>query len=482
LSLNESISFAEYLALLDQIETYLDLNGLGSQVMGLLVGYRVPGYVLHPEIGVVFPTGSFLSSDLLHLFAQTNPHASLDHPTRPTAANLGGVRLTARIDGPSLAEALALINRSVILSDQTLLPSDQLLVAATPNQPSLATRSADLMAWYRSVERQKLRLPSQLSGDPVTQPDAEFSEIDHDAFYWGWGQTEPPTGFFASPAGSRIVSVQIRTSNAHATTLRGSTPSNWIDTALSAGYAAAIGSSLNYSISSIPRAEPFFEALRRGWTLAEAWLVSQPFLRDGLYLVGDPLLTVLTPKAGWDIFGPLERIEDLDPDKPSAALPEDQHQYTPASDELPADQTAALYLLRRRDELGRSEAGFTSILVGNRGGTSSTPPPSPAWPTASGWSLSINADTASAQLVLGQRAVHTAIHRIEFLDDLGSPPIVAKFSSHGRYVRVSLPLTNTPARYRWRVVAPGGLATLTPWSAPIHTPLPTAAVLTPLES
>ena len=69
-------------------------------------------------------------------------------------------------------------------------------------------------------------------------------------------------------------------------TVRSGLESNWVEAAVGAGYVCAAGSSRVYSTGAVPYVRAFFEGLRRGWTLGEAWFVANPILGEGLFLLG----------------------------------------------------------------------------------------------------------------------------------------------------------------------------------------------------
>ncbi len=482
LSLDESISLAEYTAMLNQIETYLDLNALRPQVMGLLLGYRVPGYVDNDVLNQKHPIGSLLHTAADTFGAAVNPVAQVSPPARPTTTTLAGVRLTARLDAPTLSDALALSQRAQAFDTTPLTAADQLLFDPIPRQPPLEVWSDQTMAWYSNLDRQRLRLNTRLSGDPVSQPDANFAFIEQDAIYWGWGRAEPATGFFGSHAGPRALCVQLRQPDVAATTLRSATPTHWIDRALDAGYAAAIAASQPTSASDLPNPTRFFAALRQGWTLAEAWLVSQAYVRSGMYLVGDPLLTLRLPRAGWDVFGPLARSEDLNHAEPIAALPADANQLTLDPSHTPSEDSAGQYLVRRVDHWGRSEASFQPLSLGQKFSTAAIPPPYVAWPWHDRWNISTKDGNPKAQLMFVGRPRLLNLERLELLNDQNDSPLSVAFDHHEVCVESRVPLTATFTRYRWRLTAPGGLTRLTPWSAPIRQESPTLIPLTTPES
>ncbi|MEM7627285.1 MAG: hypothetical protein AAF333_16940 [Planctomycetota bacterium] len=475
----ESISTPEYETMLGSIENYLDRNRLRDQIMGILVGYRVPGYAVPPGTGFHYPIPSLLHKPTTTLGPTPNPVSTESAGPRPRQADLGNVRLTARIDAPNLPKALELSNRAVALSSGPLPADARLYVDPATGSPTLTPWSLRVLAWYQSLDRQRLRMNATLSSDPPTQTDSQFSAIDQDTFYWGWGQAAPPTGFFREPAGPRVVCAQLNTAGVNATTLRSPTPSHWVDTALDAGYAAAIGSSLGYSADTLPYARSFFEALRRGWTLAEAYLIATPRVQDGLYLVGDPFLRVQLPKGGWDVFGPLAGALGLDPNLPAAALPADEMSLKLVESQIPDEDHEALYLVRRVDELGRTEVSFRPLRVGRRNGSPAATPPPIAWPDHDFWGFEPSAGHATATLILGTPANPSRLAAVELINDQNNETV--KVPALSRHLSAEISLPEIPTRYRWRLTSIDGLTRSTPWSAPLTGRDTSDAPLTVLE-
>ncbi|MEM1108717.1 MAG: hypothetical protein AAGH99_08510 [Planctomycetota bacterium] len=478
---DEVIDFAGYLNLLTQIKTYLDLNRLRQQILGILLGYRVPGYVDHPSLDQQHPIGSLLHTDADHLFAATNPVAAMEPVTRPSFTNLKGVRLTARIDAASPERAAVFTERANAIGQITLNPEDRLWVDAIPKFPAFAAFAERLSAWFKGFDRQRLRIEAAISEPPADTTGIGFEAIEHDAFYWGWSSPTPPPNFFGEDHGPRVVCAQLRQPEVTSSTLRSAEPNNWIESAIDAGYAAAIASAHNTSISLLPIAQRFFEALRRGWTLAEAWVVAQPFLRGGLHLVGDPLMTVRTPQQGWDVFGPLTRSEDLDPDSPLAVTPATARRFALQADQFPETGNTAHYLIRQRDHAGRSDAVYQPLTIDSNAGIPSDPPPGPAWPNADDWAVKFRGTQAEAYLVFAGRLSTLPIQRIDWLDDSGSPDVPVEFDPQADFAKHTFTPGSIATRYRWRLTSPSGVVRLTPWSAPIRKKAQSAVTLTTLE-
>jgi hypothetical protein len=333
---------------------------------------------------------------LLHFNTATdlslsNPLAVSGALQRPNMTNLVGLRITARIDGPTLTDAQALITRASALMDQGLGDGSTSTIWLDPyTTPGSLTdpRIEAMVDWSQSLDRMRTRLPLQLSAETDPQQEVQFSSIQDDGFFWGWSQSQPPGGFFAQPAGTRVFCTQLYASGATGPTLRSSNPSDWVDTAISAGYTAAAGSSGIFSLSAFPSVGRFFDALRQGWTLGEAWFVAYPLTREGLFLVGDPLLTVALPSSGWDLFGPADRLESHQTD-PSLMLPPTASDATLDAALQPAEGTSATYLLRHVDTSGRTESAGRNLRVAVVNGQPALPVMPPVWPDADQWPVRV---------------------------------------------------------------------------------------------
>ncbi|MEX1017511.1 MAG: TIGR03790 family protein [Phycisphaeraceae bacterium] len=487
---SETITGEQYASLASAVNDYLATTGLQQQIMGVLVGFGVPGYVQDGS----FPADAvpaLMHSAHLDTTLTHNPLAADALPTRPTFDDLAGQRMTARIDGPTLTDALALIDRADDHLAHGLGEGDAAMLWLDPFAGSPTSEHGwwrqQMVDWALSLDRQRLRLPFEISGDPhdAEQPEVNFTAIRNDAFFWGWPAPTapaPPAGFFDEPAGRRACCVQLHADDPTATTLRSATPTNWVDSALAAGYAAAVGTSRQCSLSNTPYVRPFFEALRHGWTLGEAWFLALPIQREGQHLVGDPLLRTRFPARGWDVFGPVRQLEQVDPAAPAALLRADIATFN-VQDEarLPDDGDEAVYLVRRVDEHGRSEAGLTLTRVVRDGDTLRQPAVPPAWPDRDGWRPRLDLGQVHPALWWERPARQARVQAVSLLAEVDDEPEAVAFTAdvthldpHAYRVITTLPLPAQPARYRWRLVADDGSVTHTPYSAIVR-PTPLAA-------
>ncbi len=354
LPMSETIGTTDFAALHAAINTYLVENHLADWITGLLLGYGVPGLVDAP--GGPQPVAALLHMDAPGVGAVFNPlFDTTGESQRLTSESLQGLRLTARIDAPDLASAIALIHRADVLREAPLNPSPSAAIhIGGPLPPTAFTQAhADLLAWGESLSRQATRLP-------VNILDATTASITGDLFLWAWTSASgiAPENFFASMGDDPCVfALPLSATAATVTSLRAwpdSRNDDWATASINAGYAAIGVASGPLAPVLVPHPAPFFNALRQGWTLAEAWLLCQPVLRDRLCLIGDSLATVALPRAGWNLYGPLGRVEEFNPDKPVAMLPVAARAFA-----LPAGSQPGLWILQSVDDQGCAGAAVS---------------------------------------------------------------------------------------------------------------------------
>ncbi|MBI1370310.1 MAG: hypothetical protein GC162_16875 [Planctomycetes bacterium] len=469
----EQVTQAQFESMRDAIADYLAFNGMNDIILGILLGHDVPGMYTRSDGAAEAIAGQLHRVDGLttEISNPLAPLADEDELIRPTQANLAGHRLTARIDSPTLTQSIALTTRALNVAASVLNDEDGRLWLDPygPTGSLYDLRREQMATWAGSIDRQLLRLPLVLSADSDPGVDVQFDEISGDAFFWGWEQATAPAGFFAEPAGRRVLSVQLSFNHATASTLRDAGDDNWAIAAVQAGYAAAGGSSRSYTASGVPRIGPFFEAMRNGWTLAEAWFAASPVLRCGLMLVGDPLMTVMTPRAGWNVYGPFATWTDVDTTIPTAALRSTERSIALAAADQLADGEQGLYLLRAIDAMGRSEAGFTAVSVQRIGDELAPLPTAPVWPVAPGWGAVQQGHAWRLTAAWADRFERMNVARVELVRQaMGEAPATVVWQVVDPHAR-AIELVDSPAhdvtRYRLRAVSSQEAAIESPWSA-----------------
>jgi uncharacterized protein (TIGR03790 family) len=478
----ETISASQYEDMVGEISAYLVDNGLDGQVVGILLGYRVPGYVDFTGNGPLESVPALMQTSDLSAGTAANPNASPASDARLTFDDLAGARMTARLDAPNLAAANELVSRADTIFASGLGGDDSAIYfdPFVGSEPAYQQAFTELLDWATGPYGMKTRLPIKLSGAPSGNQEASFTDISGDGLFLGWSSTLPNPDIFSNPAGPRAVCVQLYLGGGSAMTLRGATPGNWAGVPVDAGYASAVVSCRDHSVSAIPDVGALFDALREGWTLGEAWHVAQPLLRSGFYLVGDPLMTVAMPRGGCDVFGPLQDLEDMDPTAPDYMLAEGKTELD-LSANPPALGVVRHYVIRRTDEEGRAEVSSTSVEVINWGGVAQEPVSMPVWPDAGDWPVALEEGQVRLMACWVERIRSTDIETVALLSQAdGQAVAVAALPEWGpsdSYVLATVPMPDVKTRYRWRFTSPGGVVQYTPFSAWVEpVPVPTLSL------
>jgi len=479
----EIIDAAQYADLVTKVDDYLSIHNLAGQVMGILLGYRVPGYVDFAGTGTLDSVPSLMHRNTLTQGPTTNVNAAPVTFQRLTYSDLAGDRLTARIDGPDLAAAIAMIDRSTELSSTGLGEGPDTTLYFDPfvgSNPLYQSAFQNMLTWSQSLGRMHTRLPILLSGDSSGNTEASFISVSNDGFFWGWSSALPDPDIFNSPAGKRALSVQLYLEGASATSLRGVPALNWIDKPIEQGYAAAAASCKASPVTAMPDTGSLFGALVEGWALAEAWYIALPTLREGFYMVGDPLMAPQMPRRGLDVFGPLQSLADLDTSSPAMLLREDESPMD-LSTIAPNDGEEGVYVIRRRDDAGRIESSTTTLRVVNSSGVAKRPSVRPIWPSAPDWPVMLESAQAVFALSWPGPLSQMRVGSVElFSQALGQSQVsVAQpgLNPLTDYIQVSLAIPPETTRYQWVITSSDGVLLQTPWSAWLEpNPAPTQSL------
>lgn len=471
----ETITEAAFETLRSDVAAYLDSAGLDEQVIGILCGHGVPGYYTRSD-GQTESIATQLQSIDQACDPLANPTNASGQPVRPTRENLGNCRLTARLDGPNLTFTEALSDRAdQITTTVPLEPqSCHLFLDTSTVAPALAAESQRMADWARSLDAQRLRLPIDLI-EP-TEPAAEsgYDSISADGFYWGWNESHPASGFFASPAGPRVFCLQPSPAVLTCPTLRDEHSGSWVMGALVGGYGGSGGISRPVSLSAIPRIDWFFGALREGWNLGEAWFAALPLLREGPTLVGDPLMKVFMPKAGWNVYGPFAESNDVQTTAPLAMLPSTQTSFAIGLSSRPAPDEQAMYLVRRVDEYDRPDGALLVIRLTNHAGIAAAGPDLPIWPSHVNWMPRRVDQSAELLFRFASQCRDGKVHRVDLLEQIegGAAEIVESIEVDYQALAVSFtrPIGSTPRRFRIAVYSKDQVMRLGPYSAWVALP------------
>lgn len=481
----ESIPFSDYLQIMQSIEEYLLHANLKDQIVGILLGFGVPGYVNH--FGSLIPTGS-----LLHRVSSIpgpvyNPLAWGDL-VRPTIPQFHDARFTARIDAPHLQAACAITERSLQLEQDGLSGvefSTLHLNAHTIRTGQTSVTIDNMLAWSADLDASRLRIPLDVNA-PVSDPmEAPTQVLQRDGFFWGWCLNPQKLQFADDHAGTRVLLAPFRPDGPTCHSLRIQDDDNVVLRGMASGYLAAIGGSGTWSMSAFPVVSRFFNALRNGWTLAEAYLVASPVLRENLFLIGDPLMRVPMPRAGFDVLGPAARTEELEVVRPVAILRSSQHDSELPVTARPSNQAIGVCQVRRVDELGRSELGCEPVRFAVHQSRPQSPPLLPIWPCHENWRVPVRNSRLHLYAKWDRPLTMLDGIEIRLLSQVGDQIATVRTwptSDRRDSVGVELPLPPNKTRFTWELQTRAGVIARTDWSEWVTpTPAPTQS-LTLLEA
>jgi hypothetical protein len=276
---------------------------LDAKVMGILVGYGVPGntYLDDTHPPMQGGGGWSISSNLIDLnsatwYRRTNPHhfaATYQTPhDRLTKATLtAGFYVTGRIDAPTLADAQALTTRArdITLATDALPASESIYydyadpgAAGGDEWQPLENLVAD-DDFQDAVRYPFLAFESETDATPACAARLSYYRIT------GWQSVN----WGGTPSGTRIFGYALNSFGA--TTVRSTTGlgGRYVPNALvNGGFAAAFGATAEPFVGREPQPGTVLWCLADGRTLAEASLHANPYVNYMWECVGDPLLRV----------------------------------------------------------------------------------------------------------------------------------------------------------------------------------------------
>ena len=208
--------------------------------------------------------------------AVRNPLFGVENPDSLTLSRV--VKVT-RLDGPTPADAMALVDRA-IEAERTGLLGRAYVDLAGPSEKG--------NQWLESTgnEIEAEGFDTTVGQGPSVLPD--YCRFDAPALYFGW-YTPDLTGPFELP-GFRFppgaIAVHIHSFSAH--TLRSSTE-GWCGPLVARGVTATLGNVFEPYLEYLHRPDLFMAALARGDDLADAAYYALPMLSWQSVVIGDPL-------------------------------------------------------------------------------------------------------------------------------------------------------------------------------------------------
>lgn len=209
--------------------------------------------------------------------------ACVDNPLfqkdSPNPALLAAVVKVARLDGPTVADARALVDRAIEAERTGLIGRACFDLGAEYPIGDL---------WLESAALEAGRLGFDETIDRTRWPLAETARCDQTALYFGWHFSEVNGPFL--PAGFRFApgAIAFHIHSFSARTLR-SDHEAWCGPLVARGATATLGNVFEPYLEFTHRPDLLLDALARGWDLADAAYYALPVLSWQCVLIGDPL-------------------------------------------------------------------------------------------------------------------------------------------------------------------------------------------------
>jgi uncharacterized protein (TIGR03790 family) len=267
----------------------------GHRIAALVVCRGVPLRVAHePSLfsevmpltsHAEFRTNQGAVDSELSLLAQTDYpiNASVPNPLfrnpSPSGEELARVVKVSRLDGPTAADAMGLVDRAVE-AERTGLLGRAYVDMAGPHES--ANR------WLESIASEVRALGFDLSVGRGPATFAESSRIDAPVLYFGWYAPDL-NGPFSIP-GVRFApgAVAVHIHSFSARTLRSATE-GWCGPLVARGVTATVGNVFEPYLEYLHRPDLMLDALVRGEDLVDAAYYALPVLSWQSMVIGDPL-------------------------------------------------------------------------------------------------------------------------------------------------------------------------------------------------
>ena len=291
-----SRSSAETL-ILNPVKTFFQNNpAIEARTMGIILGYGLPSNFGDPP--AIPGVGGFSVANALQDLSNSTTHEvnwECPHMVAPYGALPVGGRITkadmrpsrymvVQIDGASLEDAKLLTTRAKKLENALCRSNPDAHIWYDYTDGALPGNT-----WYwlqRTVDN------DDFSDLPWVEFDADTEQTPYDSLRFG---THDLTNWDderlrGEPAGGRILAFNFNSWGA--TTVRSCSDqgARYVCNAIAAGYAAAIGATGEPECCLCPFPDTLIGSLREGWTIGEAFYLSNPFDDWMWTILADPFL------------------------------------------------------------------------------------------------------------------------------------------------------------------------------------------------
>ena len=262
----------------------------GKTIWGIILGYNVPGGYQDGD-DIISSTSRI--SRLNHTFDKKlkNKFYNRSIFKRFDSTDAEFALICSRIDAPTLALVKEYIDNAEVLKKQRSVNGKFYLDPYSDRAGTYADEYKDSLVFFKNNKLTETNLDvwSTTFLDPYI--DVSIPYVLDDSFVWSWFTNRGNSTFFQQSSSLRVFFYNADYDSGYS--VRNSNSNKWVTLSLNAGYVCAAGALSNPSYRGFLNPTPFFDALIRGATIGEAYMVSVPYLNWTISLFGDPLASVI---------------------------------------------------------------------------------------------------------------------------------------------------------------------------------------------
>ena len=268
---------------------------VAASTKAIVVGYGVPGGFrdTDPYTGeAVIATTSRLSRVNFTFTRQSyNPLFNRKVYKDYDSTDAQQVLIASRIDAPSLALA-----KNIVDNFKKVIRQSNVNGSFYFDSDAITNEYVDALNYFSELDFFENNLLPILNMNVVKTyhwdeyTDVPTFRLNNDSFMWGWQSDRAGYTLFKDTNVSRFFLYNADNDGAY--TVRDSDERRWPWLALASGYAATAGAMSDPTTDGYLIPAPFFDALYRGATIGEAFLLAVPFVDWTLGMFGDPLVKV----------------------------------------------------------------------------------------------------------------------------------------------------------------------------------------------
>jgi uncharacterized protein (TIGR03790 family) len=262
-------------------------SAIGIDVLAIVLGFNVPGG-FYDGSDVISSTSRVARINFDYLKKEKNCLFDRRNFSRFDSLDATTAYIVSRIDGPTKSFVEDWMNNSFNIYGNPKISGVFFFDPYSDRAGPLADAYFDDLMEFRDNILFTLGLEVFETSFVDSYIDPTVPKLEKDSFFWGWFTDRGDSGFFESTSTPRVFFYNADFDGAF--TMRSSTTKRWPKLALENEYALTAGAMSSPGYDGLLRPFPYFLALLKGSSNAEAYTFSVPYFNWTMTMFGDPLL------------------------------------------------------------------------------------------------------------------------------------------------------------------------------------------------